>query len=56
MKTILMLVSLMSLSAFAEQVETECPYTHDSESRDVKVVKEKSAQSQSESSSEAVSQ
>ncbi len=55
-KVFVVMFTVLSLNVFAEQVETECAWSNDSESREVKQTKESSAPASSQSNSDASAQ
>jgi hypothetical protein len=55
-KAFILTLAILSLNVFAEQVETECPWSHDSESREVKQIISDSQSASSQSSSESSAQ
>jgi hypothetical protein len=55
-KVFVVMFMFLSLNVFAEQVETECAWSNDSESREVKQTKESAASSSSQSNSDASAQ
>jgi hypothetical protein len=55
-KVFVVMFMFLSLNVFAEQVETECAWSNDSESREVKQTKESAVSSSSQSNSDASAQ
>jgi hypothetical protein len=55
-KVFVVMFMILSVNVFAEQVETECAWSNDSESREVKQTKESAASSSSQSNSDASAQ
>lgn len=55
-KVFVVMFMILSVNVFAEQVETECAWSNDSESREVKQTKESAASSSSKSNSDASAQ